>query len=230
MTRSPSPEPPTVLLVGVGAVADRCAQLLTDSGVAVTAVQPGAPLPALDDFAAAGLAGERPLPELEKELDDACWTHGTAWTLGLLLAHEFQIGPTVVPERTPCHACWLRRVRSQSNDVEVHDAIREAGIIRPESPWFAGVWPVLVEQVGALLAGELLSLASGDPPLPSSQRGRYWRGDAVFGSLESHEFARVGTCPRCVRDDQRPGGSEALGRYVRKRFTEAVFDGSDRQM
>jgi bacteriocin biosynthesis cyclodehydratase domain-containing protein len=220
MTRSPLPETPRVLLIGSGAMADRFMMLLSECEVRPISREPGPVVGELTEFAAVVLASERPLPGLEAELDEGCWRAGTPWTAALLVAQEFRIGPTVVPRRTPCHECWRRRVRSQTPDLAVHDAIRDLGMSGVTHPWFTGALAVLHDQVAGLLAAEVMSLLSDSYPFPADSRGRYWQGNAVYGHLQAHIFSYVGTCNRCVAVEKKQAGSHALRHYVRDRFAD----------
>jgi bacteriocin biosynthesis cyclodehydratase domain-containing protein len=222
MTRFPSPDPVRVLVVGAGTIAIRLLCLLTESDSEVTTLSTELDEIDLGGFSAVALASERPLPVWEAALDEAARLNGTPWTSALLLAHRFRVGPAVVPGRTPCHECWRRRVRSRAPDLAVYDAIQNLARKSEQAAWFNGALAPLQEQVAALLAAEVISLANRSYPFPAGALGRYWEGDAVHGHLQAHVFAAVGSCPRCVSAEAGPGRSPELGRFVRERFATAV--------
>lgn len=218
MTPSPSPDTPRVLVIGAGDLTDRFLSLA--SACAIESIPLASELDTIDlrSFAAVALTAERPLPAVETALDEACWRSGTPWTSGVLLAHQFRIGPTIVPGRSPCHDCWQRRVRSQAPDLAVHDAIQNMGTTGEPGRWFSGSLPALHDQVAALLAADVLSVVSNSCPSSADRLGRYWQGDAVFGCLQAHRFASIGTCTRCVAVEIKQAGSLELGRFVHDRF------------
>jgi bacteriocin biosynthesis cyclodehydratase domain-containing protein len=218
MTQFPSPEAPRVLAIGTGNVKERFLSLVSGCEVeSLTLVE------ALDEierdyWAIVVVVAERPVPAVEARMSEACWRSGTPLTSGLLVAQQFRIGPTVIPGRTPCYECWSRRVRSRAPDLPVHDAIQRHGQHDVMTPWFRGSLSALDEQVAALLAAEVVSLATGNYSMPPDGLGRYWEGNAVYGHLRAHLFAGVGTCARCVSAELGRGGALALKSYVTKHF------------
>ncbi|WP_328978473.1 TOMM precursor leader peptide-binding protein [Streptomyces canus] len=201
MTRSRSPDTPGVLLVGTGRVAERTARLLQENTVTVERRPAQAPFDDLvvspATFAAVALAADRPLPTLEHCLNEQCHALKLPWTAGVLLANRFRIGPTVVPGRTPCLDCFERRLRSQAPHLPSHDALTRFAAIDTRPIWFTDEFEALTEQVPALLAAEVVSLASGSSQLAPYGLGSWWDGDIVLGALERHLFSRIGGCPRC---------------------------------
>jgi bacteriocin biosynthesis cyclodehydratase domain-containing protein len=227
MTQFPLPDKPRLLVIGTGDMKDRFLSLVSGCEVESTTLVPELEIADLRSFTAITLISERPLPSFEAPLDEACWRSGIPWTSGLLLAQQFRIGPTIVPGRTPCHECWRRRVRSQAPDLAVHDAIQNLGMERVQSPWFSGSLPALQDQVAALLAAEVMSLVSNSYPFPSDRLGRYWQGDAIYGYLQAHRFAYIGTCTRCVAVEIKQAGSRALRGFAHDRFAAPLTAGTD---
>jgi bacteriocin biosynthesis cyclodehydratase domain-containing protein len=164
----------------------------------------------LSAYTAVALATDRPYPAAAELLSERCWSSGVAFVEATLVAHEFRVGPAVIPGRTPCYECWARRVCAQSSDRLRHDLLDEIGR-RTKGAWFSGELTALNEEVAALLAAELAAIASDTYVLPERRMGRFWEGDAVFGELRSHLFARVGRCARCGGADQTDHLSKIFG-------------------
>ena len=211
--------PTAVHLIHDGRLGERCAGLLREVGVAVTtAAAPGAgaapALPALPDGAVLVLATDRPRPKLALELDEAAWEAGVAWTSATIVAHEFRVGPSVVPGRTPCFGCFARRVRAVAPDPEAHDAL-EAFARSGDAPWFLGRLTPLTEQVAALLAAEALAFSGRvrDGGQSGPRLGLVWEGDATQGGLVARRFARSGLCSRCAPGEHAAGRASSLADY-----------------
>jgi bacteriocin biosynthesis cyclodehydratase domain-containing protein len=145
------------------------------------------------------LATDRPRPRLALEFDAAAWQASVPWTSGTMIAHEFRIGPSVIPGRTPCFECWTRRVRSLVPDLAAADALDALAASDDGRPWFRGNLAPLTEQVAALLAADALALAERveTPDTNRTRLGLVWEGDAIAGALRVRRFARVGVCTRC---------------------------------
>ena len=166
-------------------------------------------------YSAVALVTQRPCPEVAASLHERCWTARVPWCEATLLAHEFRVGPAVLAGTTPCYECFRRRVRSQTKDVVAHDLL-EYLARHTTGSWFQGELPALNEQVAALLAAEVVALATNAYVWPGRHLGRFWEGDAVYGELRAHVFARVGRCNRCgaaARGDQ----TDRLAAFFEKR-------------
>jgi bacteriocin biosynthesis cyclodehydratase domain-containing protein len=207
---SPDPgspmEPPHAFHVLLdGRVGDRCARLLAEAGVPVTVgtvLEPVSSIVRPDVVIV--LATDRPRPQAALRLDAAAWDAGAPWTSGTLVAHEFRVGPSIVPGRTPCFECWSRRVRSLAPDIAAHDALEAlAGDDSPDR-WFRGRLGPLTEQVAALLAAEAIALSMrvGAPAQDGPRAGLVWEGDAVSGALRVRRFLSIAACSRCSVRDQ----------------------------
>jgi bacteriocin biosynthesis cyclodehydratase domain-containing protein len=202
MIRFPSRDAPNVLILGSGSLAERCTSLLTGHGAHVETQHVRLPrdLPDdLDRYAAVVLGTERPFPPLERAIDELCRDQGVSWTAGVMLASAFRIGPTIIPDRTPCYDCWRRRLRSQVADLRSYDALYRFAETDLRSSWFDGRLDPLTNQVAALLAAEVFTLATGNVDAPPLGLGYWWTGDAVGAVLERHLFSRIGSCQECER-------------------------------
>jgi len=162
------------------------------------------------------LATDRPRPQAFLRLDAEAWAADAPWTSGTLVAHEFRVGPSIIPGRTPCFECWSRRVRSLVPDIAAHDALERLADSDRLEPWFRGELEPLTEQVAALLAAEALDLSMR---VATSTRDRApvglaWEGDAISGALRTRRFSRIAACSRCSVPAQ-PGSSLAdyFGQY-----------------
>jgi bacteriocin biosynthesis cyclodehydratase domain-containing protein len=222
MTLFPLPDHPRILVIGDGTMPEKFITLIPDCGVRLAPLPPYCTIGEIAEFAMVVLASERPFPAIEAELDEKCWHAGIPWISALLLAHEFRVGPMVVPRRTPCHECWRRRVHSQAAEPEIHTAIQNLGMSTEPGPWFTGTLAALHDQVAGILAAEVMALLSNNYPFPAGSQGRYWQGDAVYGNLESHVFSYIGTCNRCLGTEKLQAGSQALGNYARARFANSL--------
>lgn len=218
------PEAPLIFLIHSGTVGKRAFALLAGLNVAVGARQLEAFDGSLPRCGAVALVTDRPYPAVERTLATACWDGGVPFITSVLLAHRLRVGPAFVPGRTPCFSCWSRRVRSVVPNLEVHEAVEQSASRGPAGSWLAGELPVLTEQVAAQVAAEAISLSTQTYSYPPRRMGRFWTGDAIFGGLESHFFARVGACPRCSPRGRAGDGAVTLQEHSaagRERGTEA---------
>lgn len=149
------------------------------------------------------LAADRPYPLIAERLDTACYASGVPWCGATLLAHVAEIGPMVIPGRTPCYLCWTRRRAAQAEDPDLAHLVDQMGR-HSEGSWFVGELPALNRQAAALLAFEVLQLIQGRYAPPPVGMGDYWRLDALTGESTRHLYAPVGLCERC-RAAQDPG-------------------------
>jgi bacteriocin biosynthesis cyclodehydratase domain-containing protein len=182
-------------------------------------------LPVVTGHDAVVLATDRPYPAKATEIDLACWDAGVPWFAAQAVAHEFRVGPIIVPGQTLCLECFGRRLRSVAPDIEAHVAIDRHAAASPPGPWFRGELDALTEQVAAIAVAEAVTLCTGQYQPPPHRLARYWEGDAVFGMLRSRLVARVGLCARCSAGEQKDrswrGLSEAFnGRRFRMQREE----------
>jgi bacteriocin biosynthesis cyclodehydratase domain-containing protein len=148
------------------------------------------------------LAVDRPYPLLADHLDVASYASGVPWCSARMVAHVAEIGPMVMPGKTPCYACWSRRRAAQAQDPALADLVEEIGY-RSNGRWFAGELPALTRQVAAMLVFEVLQLVRGRDTPPPTGMGDYWYLDALTGEITRHLYAPVSQCARCgVIQDQ----------------------------
>ncbi|AUX47692.1 hypothetical protein SOCE26_092160 [Sorangium cellulosum] len=216
MIRSRSPEGGPVLLLRGGNLG-RCAErLLAEEGVPALVLPVDAPTFSVDGAAAVLLAADRPYPRVAEAIDDVCWQRGVPWIQAYALAHELVVGPAVIPGRTPCYACWARRVRSLAPDVAVHDAVTRLASEPGERSWFRGELAALNEQIAAMAVAEALSLRAGERRPRARRLGQWWDGNALSDVLRSRQFARLGRCARCAPGEQADMTFRALADHFRR--------------
>jgi bacteriocin biosynthesis cyclodehydratase domain-containing protein len=210
---------PDMLVIADGRMGERACDLLTTSGVSVRCVGPTDAMPDVASYDAVVLAASRPYPSACTQIDAACWSAKRPWIAGITVAHEFRVGPGVVPGRTPCFECFSRRLRAMASDLAVHTAIDAYAAHGPPGPWFRGELPAITEQAASILAAEAIALTRTDRARPLPRMGHYWEGDAVFGPMRGRVVARIGLCAVCCAEEQRGATFRGLA---------AHFGGADR--
>jgi bacteriocin biosynthesis cyclodehydratase domain-containing protein len=191
---------PRALLVRSGVVGTEAETLLC-SELNVTAVGVDGVPADISSFKVAAVVTDRPYPSVAEAIDELCSAAHIPWCEATLVAHQYRIGPLIIPGRTPCYECWLRRVASQVQDPPLYQLLDLIGR-RTVGAWFSGELPALNRQVAAVLAAELFALAAGAAAIDPSGMGRFWQGDAVYGGFELHRFSRIGRCRRCSKGNQ----------------------------
>jgi len=188
------PELPRALLLGSGGVGTAVARSLAGLADVVTGdperirVDPGTDV--------AVLAVQRPRPDIADRLGEACHAASVPWCAVTQLAHVAEIGPMVVPGRTPCHDCWRRRRRSHAEDERLARLV-EAAAIGSRGAWFDGELPGVNDQAASLVAYEAMQLVHGRQAIPPGGMGDFRYLDALDGEISRHLFSSVGGCPRC---------------------------------
>lgn len=155
----------------------------------------------LGPYDVVGIASDRPYPAVAEFLDHRAWEAGVPWCEATLVAHNYRVGPVVVPGTTPCYECWSRRVASQAYDADMHGLLDLVGR-RSAGGWFRGELAALNRQVAAMLAAEMVTLVSVPYSTSHGCQGWFWAGDAVYGGLNIHRFPRIGRCRRCGHPEQ----------------------------
>lgn len=197
------------LMVGTGSVGAEASELL-ERQIEVTSTDVTELPNDVSGYDVIGVATDRPYPAVAEKLDQRCWAAGVPWCEATLVAHEYRVGPVVVPGTTPCYGCWRRRTASQADDTDLYALIELIGR-RTVGAWFRGELAELTSQVASMLAAEVAALAVGSYRTARRGQGRFWAGDAVYGALAVHYFSRIGRCARCARPEQSdPGALSAL--------------------
>lgn len=202
MIPSRSPELTATLLVAAGSLGSVVTTLLSECDVR-SHVVPIVGWEAVDigDYRAVALATDRPYPAIATRLDDACWSEGIPWLEATHVAHRFRVGPVIIPNVTPCYACWRSRVRSHNwHEREFHDRLDHYAAEDPGQPWFEGELAPAVDEVGAIATAEVAALTTRTYPPADHRMGRYWEGDGVYGTLSSRLYSPIGGCHRCGRN------------------------------
>jgi bacteriocin biosynthesis cyclodehydratase domain-containing protein len=209
---------PEALVVTAGAMGERTVELLEELGIVVSRCDANETFPPLDRKAVMVLAVDRPYPRVAEALDRASWASRVPWIAGVVTAHEFRVGPGIVPGATPCWACFVRRVRALAPDLRAHEAVERFASDGPTGPWFGGQLGALTEQAASILAAEASDLAHRAPPRTPYRMGHYWEGDAIFGLLRGRLYARIGVCPVCAGDEPEDATWARLARHFRERL------------
>lgn len=228
ITQSLMPDDLRLFLIHSGNVGQRSLHLLKTLNVALGACQLECFDGNLPACSTAVLVADRPYPALERTLALSCWDAGVTLLTSILLGHKFRVGPVFKPGRTPCFDCWSRRVRSAEPSLELYDAIEERASDGPAGPWFFGELPLLVDQVAAHVAAEAVSLWTQTYSYSPHRMGHFWIGDCIFGSLEPHLFARVGTCIRCLPGERTRDAAQTLREYFQSKGTRKPVTERDR--
>jgi bacteriocin biosynthesis cyclodehydratase domain-containing protein len=161
------------------AVAER---LAAGDGVAVTPLEPGAPLVTSDlpVARAYALASWRPPAAAAEALDR--------------LAHAWGVGPTVVPGRGACRRCFEARRRQHAPAPELADALERHYRAHPQAGP-RGHLPAHAA-IAAALATEALERAAADP---AAEAGRVRQFHVVTQRLSGGRAVGLHGCPRCGR-------------------------------
>ena len=186
----------SILLVGSGAIADRCHALLRSIGADVSRGAVDS-LAALSRHECVLLATAEPRPAWSRSVDAACWPDGVPWLSVHLFAHRFRVGPIIIPRLTPCYACVNARIRALTLDVDAADASDRYASAAGLEPWFRGEFDALTEQAAAIACAETAQLISREHPTLAGARTFFWSGDMFGSCLRRHWVARVGRCSRC---------------------------------
>jgi len=156
----------------------RCVDLLESSSQLESLIR---------DEAFVGVATWRPYPDLCQLIDDICFTHGIRWSMVELHGDTLTCGPLVIPTKSACHHCFIRRTASHFNAPEWERTIRKFYDLNPE----AGVmgYPNALVEIGASALAEDAINASGG--------GRVRTIDVVSSIVRESEVIGIHNCPRC---------------------------------
>jgi bacteriocin biosynthesis cyclodehydratase domain-containing protein len=132
---------------------------------------------------------------LRDAIDRVGFERGTA-TVGVeLLPGRITCGPVVVPGRTACYACYLRRIEQHRGSPGLHDVEASS---RGIAEGFAPAHLSIVEGMIALACGEIRDGLRG-------LGGTVRSFNLVTGAFSSSQTVAVDRCPRCgprFRDDR----------------------------
>jgi bacteriocin biosynthesis cyclodehydratase domain-containing protein len=175
------------------AVAER---LAAGDGVAVTPLEPGAPLVTSDlpVARAYALASWRPPAAAAEALDRLAHAWGVPW-LAIVAEHPLlRVGPTVVPGRGACRRCFEARRRQHAPAPELADALERHYRAHPQAGP-RGHLPAHAA-IAAALATEALERAAADP---AAEAGRVRQFHVVTQRLSGGRAVGLHGCPRCGR-------------------------------
>lgn len=161
------------------------------------------------------IASGRPHPEALESINQDCVRIGTAWTGVSVWGTEVTLGPTVIPGITACHHCYMRRLQS---NVEHLDVWQARGRFLQDNPTFefAGQLAPIVNLAAAYLEAEVIRFLSGEqPPMALS------RAITFYPLMQSQSFDYVVPlewCPVCHdrHAQRRPTANETLAQMVKR--------------
>lgn len=125
-------------------------------------------------------------PRIADAVDRAAFVRGIPWLPVIARATDLQVGPVVVPGRTPCHRCHVRRRNQHSVTPVVRDAAPQA-----ESTGFAR------HHVSIAVALARQALLDAVDPDASADLASVRRYNLVNGSLSRASVIAADGCDRC---------------------------------
>lgn len=134
-----------------------------------------------------GVATWRPYPGICRMIDEVCFMYGIRWSMVELHGDTLTCGPLVVPTKSACHDCFIRRTASHFNSPEWERTIRKFYDLNLE----AGVmgYPNALVEIGAS--------ALVDDATNTSGGGRVRTIDVVSSVVRESEVIGIHNCPRC---------------------------------
>ena len=148
------------------------------------------------EFVAAALW--RPYPQWMRALNGELHRRNIIWTLGLLHQTQVHIGPTFVPEKTACYACFLRRYYSNSNMRRVELPLSELYDADPNAGHH-GQLPAVNRFAAGLLALEIRRIAEAK----LDEQCTFSWYELVDGAHGRHRILRTPWCGVCAKSDAR---------------------------
>lgn len=141
------------------------------------------------------LATSSERPQLAELVDQVSFVRRVPWLAVFATATEIQCGPLVVPGRTACHRCFVRRRNQHAptkRDVRADDARHPTG--HPD------------HHVGIATAFVRQSVDEAFHQSPAEVGGTVRRFDQASGATSRAFVVAVNRCPRCR--PQRPPADE----------------------
>ncbi len=174
---------------------------LTSESVPANPLSASELAPVLRDTDCAVVCLDSPAPALLDAVNAAALQAQTRWLMGQVYSGVGLVGPTVIPDQSPCYKCYeLRRNANLSNyeeTVQYESRLRQMPGIRSEC-----VAPrPLAALLSAFLALEVQRLLTG-VSTPQTV-GRILRLDFFATDMTSHQILRFPNCPACGYGKQR---------------------------
>ncbi len=139
-------------------------------------------------------AASRPHPTVQSQLNEAAVRLGLPFVQTALFAHEAQLGPTVIPGATACHACYQTRLRANYSRLDVPQA-RDRFLDRNPEFQFAGHLTAVDDLAATLAATEVDRVLSNHaPPLALSAEISV---NALSQTRQKHFVPYVEWCEVC---------------------------------
>lgn len=177
-------------------------------------------LPSVYDIYAAALqlgmhqlicfASSRPHPAVQSQLNEAAVRLGIPFVQTALFAHELQLGPTVIPGSTACHACYQARLKSNYARSDVPEA-RDRFLDRNPGFQFAGHLAPVDEVAASLTTTEVERVLSNNaPPVALSTEVSV---NALTQTQQRHFIPYVEWCEVC-HDSRAPQNDVEFSAFV----------------
>jgi bacteriocin biosynthesis cyclodehydratase domain len=150
-------------------------------------------------------ASSRPHPAVQNELNEAAVRLGIPFVQASLFAHEVQLGPTVIPGATACHACYQMRLKANYARLDVPEA-RDRFLDRNPGFQFNGRL-ASVDALAASLAASEVSRVLGNhaPPVALSTEVSI---NALTQTRQRHFIPYVEWCAVCSSARPQQQGTE----------------------
>lgn len=148
----------------------------------------------------------RPYPRIISALNAELHRRGIIWTLGVVRETEIHIGPTFVPGKTACFACFLRRFYSNSPRRRVELPLAEYLDANPRAGHL-GQLRAANRFAAGLLALEIQRLMDGHEATDCAFN---WY-ELTDGSHGRHTILRAPGCTVCSTVDAREASVAHLG-------------------
>ncbi len=138
------------------------------------------------------LASWRPVPALQKLIDDISFAWKLPCITAVLNAPYLLIGPVVVPGSSACYSCYEKRYLQHSARQEVYRELRAHYDQCPESGP-QGYLPSLVHIAALRLAQNILQLDED----AASVAGQIWHMNTMTRYTFTARIVGINGCPRC---------------------------------
>ncbi|MEG2803371.1 hypothetical protein [Stenotrophomonas sp.] len=155
-------------------------------------------------------ASSRPHPAIQSELNEAAVRLGIPFVQASLFAHEVQLGPTVIPGATACHACYQARLKANYARLDVPEA-RDRFLDRNPGFQFDGRLASVDALAASLAASEVSRVLSNHaPPVALSAEVSI---NALTQTRQRHFIPYVEWCAVCSSARPEPH-STAFSSFV----------------
>jgi bacteriocin biosynthesis cyclodehydratase domain-containing protein len=133
-------------------------------------------------------------PGLFELVNELCLKNSNRWMHVTIEGTSAILGPSIIPFQTACYKCYERRIASNVQDLESHDAFQRKLIERNGSAC-EGFSPPLESILSSHVALEVARILTS---FASPQTiGQFHEISGATLSIKSHPLLRVPRCPAC---------------------------------